>query len=174
MKKWFMVTLVGRDRPGIVARVTAALFKGQCNLGEASMTRLGGNFTIMLMVNYDGVEESLEHLIQEVCEAQELRFHVDPIVGELHHHVVPDVRISVHGADRAGIVAEVTGALAEAGLNILDLESDIGGTEENPIYIMHVEGVATKGIEALKKTLETLTSEKNIDTHLTPVDTFIG
>ncbi len=49
MKKWLMLTVVGADRPGIVARVTDALYKGGCNLGEASMMRLGGNFTIILM-----------------------------------------------------------------------------------------------------------------------------
>ena len=40
MNHWYMLTLVGRDRPGIVAKVTAALFDGGCNLGEASMMRL--------------------------------------------------------------------------------------------------------------------------------------
>jgi len=51
---WYMLTLVGRDRPGIVARVTRALYAGGCHLGETSMMRLGGNFTIMMMVQYGG------------------------------------------------------------------------------------------------------------------------
>ncbi|MEE9258540.1 MAG: ACT domain-containing protein, partial [Nitrospinaceae bacterium] len=140
MKNWFMLTLVGKDRVGIVAKVSQALFKGGCNLGEASMTRLGGNFTIMLMVQFDGETEALDSIISPVCDSLDLRRHVDRIEGELHHHVEPDVRISIHGADRAGIVAEATEALAEAGLNILNLESDVGGTEGNPIYIMHIEG----------------------------------
>ena len=45
------------------------------------------------------------------------------------------------GADRAGIVAQVTGQAAAAGLNILDLESDVGGTESHPIYILQIEGL---------------------------------
>jgi len=47
------LTLVGKDRSGIVSHVTNALYEGGCNLGEALMMRLGGNFTIMLMVNYE-------------------------------------------------------------------------------------------------------------------------
>jgi peptide deformylase len=39
-EKWFMLTLVGKDRPGIVAQITRALYEGDCNLGEASMVRL--------------------------------------------------------------------------------------------------------------------------------------
>ena len=50
MSHWYMVTLVGKDRPGIVAHVTNALYEEGCNLGETSMLRLGGNFSIMMMV----------------------------------------------------------------------------------------------------------------------------
>ena len=46
-----MLTLVGEDQPGIVAAVTEALFAKGMNLGEASMLRLGGNFTVMMMVS---------------------------------------------------------------------------------------------------------------------------
>ena len=49
MKRWHMLTLVGTDRPGIMAALTGTLFRAGCNLGEASMARLSGNFTIMLM-----------------------------------------------------------------------------------------------------------------------------
>lgn len=169
-----MLTLIGKDQPGIVAKVSSALFNGGCNLGEASMTRLGGNFTIMLMVQYEGTTEALEKIVAPVCDSLDLRRHVDVIEGELHHHVEPNVRISVYGADRAGIVADVTSALAEAGLNILNLESDVGGTPEKAIYIMHIEGVAAKGNKALKKALEILAKEKNVETQLTPMDTLMG
>ena len=33
MGNWFMLTVIGKDRPGIVAHVTAALFDAGCNLG---------------------------------------------------------------------------------------------------------------------------------------------
>jgi len=174
MNKWFMLTLVGRDQPGIVAQVSAALYQGGGNLGEASMARLGGNFTIMLMVQYGKSVAALEGILAPVCDPLGLRLHVDEIEGELHHHVEPNVRISVYGADRAGIVAEATGALAEAGLNILNLESDVGGTSESAIYIMHIEGVATQGIDVLQKALAVLTKEKNVETRLSPIDTLIG
>ena len=63
MKHWYMLTLVGKDRSGIVAHISAALFDGGCNLGEASMIRLGGNFTIMMMVEFDGTNHALQHYL---------------------------------------------------------------------------------------------------------------
>lgn len=173
MSKWYMLTLVGADRPGIVAKVSKALYEGGCNLGEASMARLGGNFTIMLMVQFEGSAHALRDLVAPVSDSLGLHLHVDRIEGELHRHLVPDVRISVFGADRAGIVAQVTGALAEAGLNILDLESDVGGTQEQPIYIMHIEGQAREGIEALRSALE-IVARAGIDVRIEPIDTLIG
>jgi len=173
MSPWYMLTVVGNDRPGIVARVTAALYENGCNLGEASMMRLGGNFTIMLMVGDAGEEGHLEALLAPLVGELGLRLHVDRIEGRLHAHQVPDVRISVFGADRAGIVAQVTGALAEAGLNILDLESDVAGSDDAPIYIMHIEGNAGQGIAALREALTGM-AEQGIDTRIEAIDTMIG
>jgi glycine cleavage system transcriptional repressor len=174
MSHWYMLTLVGEDRPGIVARVTAALFEGGCNLGEAAMVRLGGNFTIMLMVQFEGEERDLTDLLETVVDSLGLRMHLDLIEGHLHQHLLPDVCVRVFGADRSGIVAQVTGALAEAGLNILDLESDVGGTKEKPVYIMTIEGQANEGINALRSALEVVADEENIDVEISPIDTMIG
>jgi len=172
---WFMLTLIGKDRPGIVAHVTHALYEGGCNLGETSMMRLGTNFAIMMMVLHKGSVDSLQKLMQGEAESLGLHMHIDRIEGGLHQHLEPDVRITVYGADRAGIIAQVTGALAEAGLNILDLTSSVGGTTSEPIYIMYIEGEAKEGIEALQSALDIVTKEgKGIDAHITPVDTMIG
>jgi glycine cleavage system transcriptional repressor len=173
MSRWFMLTVVGEDRPGIVARITAALYAAGCNLGEASMIRLGGNFTIMLMVGDGGDAVVLEDVLKPVADSLGLHLHIDPIAGHLHRHEYPDVRVTVFGADRAGIVAEVTTALAQAGMNILDLESDVAGNEETPIYVMHIEGQAARGIEAVRAALAEIARD-DIEVEVKPVDTLIG
>jgi glycine cleavage system transcriptional repressor len=173
MKHWYMLTLVGKDRPGIVAHLSAALYDGGCNLGEASMMRLGGNFTIMMMAQFDGNTSALSHIVQPVSESMGLHLHVDRIEASLHQHLEPDVRITVYGADRAGIVAHMTGALAEAGLHILDMDTSVAGTEDKPIYIMQIEGHAAEGIEALQSALDAV-AEKGVEAKLETIDTMIG
>ncbi len=173
MSHWYMLTLVGKDRPGIVAHLSKALYEEECNLGEASMMRLGGNFTIMLMVHSDSTTHQLEQLVAPVAESMGLRLHVDRIEGELHRHQEPDVRITVYGADRAGIVARATGALAEAGLHILDMTTDVAGSEDAPIYIMLIEGHAAEGVEALESALE-LVRQDGVEATLKPIETLIG
>ena len=173
MDKWYMLTVVGADRPGLVSRITHALYEGGCNLGEASMMRLGGNFGIMLMVGFSGNTAQLKSLIEPVTESLGLRLHVDRIEARLHQHVEPDVRIMVTGADRAGIVAHATAALAEAGLDILNLESDVAGTEAQPLYVMYIEGRALEGIASLASAIDIIRRE-GIDATLTPIETVIG
>lgn len=171
--QWYMLTVVGKDQPGIVARISEALFDAGCNFGEASMSRLGGNFTVMLMVQYEDGLQQLENIVRPVAEQLGLHCHFDAIEGHLHAHREPDVRISVYGPDRTGIVAHITGTLAKAGLDICDLESDVGGTEDKPVYIMHIEGHADQGVEAIKKALES-TGRPDITTHIEEMDTIIG
>lgn len=170
--QWLMLTVVGSDRPGIVARLTDALFRAGCNLGEASMVRLGGNFTIMLMV--EGVApEALVHLLQPVADELGLRLHVDAIQGALHRHAAPNMQVTVHGADRPGIVAQVTSALAATGFNILDLNSDVGGTHEQPIYIMIIEGIAPAGPAGVERALAPLRAN-GIEVRVSALDTLVG
>lgn len=173
MNTWYMLTVVGRDHPGMVAQVSNALFAAGCNLGEASMTRLGDSFTVMLMVHFTGSLTALEQVIAPVTAALGLKSHIDAIDGGLHRHETPDLRITVFGADRAGIVAQVTHGLATAGFNILDLQSDVGGTEERPIYIMQIEGHAREGLNAVEQAMQQLT-QQGIEIRLTSIDTLIG
>ena len=126
-----------------------------------------------MMVRHDGTVKSLQNLLATVAESMGLHVHIDKMDGHLHRHVDPDVHITVYGADRPGIVAHVTGALAEAGLNIVNLDSDVGGTEEQPIYVMHIEGVAGEGIAALESALQIVVKE-GVEAKLTPIDTMIG
>ncbi len=173
MNHWYMLTVVGEDRRGIVAHLTHALFEGGCNLGETSMMRLGGNFSIMMMVQTTLNKHALESLIEPVVDSLGLHAHIDKIKGQLHHHLVPDVRIHVNGADRAGIISQVVGALTEAGLDITDLESDVGGTEKQPIYVMIIEGHAAEGIDGLRSALSVVT-QNGIDASIDEIDTMLG
>lgn len=137
------------------------------------MVRLGGNFTIMVMAETDAAQEAVEAWLAPVASRMGLRVHVDAIEGRLHEHLAPNVRVTVHGADRPGIVARVTAALAAQGFNILDLDSDVGGTAEHPIYVMVLDGVAADGVEALERALAPLRAG-GIELRVSAIDTLMG
>lgn len=168
MSEWRMLTLVGEDRPGIVAAVTAKLYENGFSLGEASMMRLGGNFSIMMMISGEG---DVEALLAPVAERLRLHLHVYDAGGTLHKHVAPNVQVRVNGADRAGIVAQVTGVLAQRGFNILELESDVAGSQEHPLYILYIQGYCDCPVEELEDAVSAL-GKLHVD--VSPIETLIG
>lgn len=93
-KHWYMLTLVGQDAPGIVAGVTRALAEHACNLGETSMIRLGGNFTIMMLAETQLTKHQLTELMQPVAKQLGLRLHIDIVENPDHHRIEPDVLIN--------------------------------------------------------------------------------
>ncbi len=85
MKKCYMLSLVGKDQPGIVAKLSAGLCKSGCNLGDSSMARLGGNFTIMVMVEFSGKLTALQKTVKTICEPLGLSSHLVEIEEEPQH-----------------------------------------------------------------------------------------
>ena len=125
----------------------------------------------MLMVSYDDTVQSLSNLLKPVADKLQLHLHIDAIEGKLHQHSVPNLRVRVYGADRIGIVAQVTTALVNCGFNILDLESDVGGDDAKPFYVMNIEGFATIGIEAVEAELQALSQQ--LEVKLEPIETAV-
>ena len=170
-----MLSLIGLDQPSIVASLSAGLCKNGCNLGDSSMVRLGKYFTIMLMVEYSAGKESLESVIASICEPLQLNAHLVPLKEDgSHHHYEPDVRISLFAEDRMGIVEDATTPLAQAGLNLLHLDSNVGDDEESGTYEIHIEGNVSKGQDKLYDILESLEKEKGIKSHLIPMNAQIS
>mgnify|MGYP002527380275 CR=1 FL=1 len=120
-----MLSLIGLDQPNIVARLSAGLCKNNCNLGDSSMVRLGKYFTIMLMVEHEGSKGSLNTIIASICDPLYLNAHLVELDDGTQHNCEPDVRFSLFAENRRGIVEDATTPLAQAGLNILHLESKV-------------------------------------------------
>ncbi|MBB5870738.1 glycine cleavage system transcriptional repressor [Allocatelliglobosispora scoriae] len=130
------VTVIGHDRPGIVAEVTGALAALGANLTDSTMTRLRGHFAMTLICAGDlasaEVEAALRPLTADgrlLAEVRDIAPDADPApTGEPY-------LLSVHGADRLGIVAAVTRVVAETGGNITDLSTRLVG----PLYVLVAE-----------------------------------
>ena len=64
----FIITAVGPDRPGMAHALARELFEAQCNLEDTTMTRLSGQFAMILAVaapaelSIDALQARLEPL----------------------------------------------------------------------------------------------------------------
>jgi ACT domain-containing protein len=61
-----IITVVGSDRVGIIARVSAFLAERNINIEDINQTILSGNFVMMMMVNLSQSAKSLEAVKTEL------------------------------------------------------------------------------------------------------------
>ena len=163
------VTVLGDDRPGIVADVTTALAGLGCNLEDSTMTLLRGHFAMVVLVRSDRSLEEVHTSLRPLTESGNLAVDVRPI-PEHGGAGVPGTAytLHVHGADRPGIVAAMTNVVASHGGNIVDL----GTRLRQDMYVLVAEFLLPSdvGVDALEDDLATVAQDIGVDFHVAVVE----
>jgi len=129
------ITVIGCDRPGIVADVAGALAGLGANLTDSTMTRLRGHFAMTLVCTGPAAGE-VEAALAPLTADGQLLATVRAVEPEVESAPAGQAYlVSVHGADRLGIVAAVTREVAEVGGNVTDLTTRLTG----PLYVLVAE-----------------------------------
>jgi glycine cleavage system transcriptional repressor len=159
------VTVIGNDRPGIVAAVARTLYDAGCNLEDVTSTILRGHFAMMLFVrvpddlNASDLEERLDPVGKEMSLVVTAR-----AVGETPVEVpAPTHIVSVYGSDQPGIVYRVAELLARDGANVTDLTSRVIGSEEHPVYALMLEVALPASSDEIERDLSSLKSELGVE-----------
>ncbi|HVF75214.1 MAG TPA: ACT domain-containing protein [Acidimicrobiales bacterium] len=147
----FAVSAVGADRPGIVAAVTGVLVDTGCNIEDSSMSILRGHFAMMLVVaGPDALDASqLEQALSAPARDLDLVLAVRAIDDDVPASPEGDEwTVSVYGADKPGIVHQVTRLLADNGVNVTDVTTRVIGEAERPVYAMLLDATLPPTVEA--------------------------
>jgi glycine cleavage system transcriptional repressor len=159
------VTVIGPDRPGIIADVTGALAGVGVNLEDSTMTLLRGHFAMMLVCTgpADGVQEALKPLSSELVITVR-----DVGPEQAHAPVGAPYILSVHGADRPGIVSAITRIVAAVGGTVTDLSTRLSGA----LYVLtaEVELPPSANLEMLQTALEVTADELGVGVTLRPAE----
>ncbi|MDU0460497.1 MAG: ACT domain-containing protein [Geobacteraceae bacterium] len=166
----YAVSVVGKDRPGIVAGITEGLFRLGCNLADSSCTMLAGEFAMILIVSHQRPfsKARLFDELKPACDAMGMSLAVRTLHGDEIIRQETDSEIciiSVYGADQPGIVYRVTRELAGRNINIMDLNTKLIGTPQEPVYVLMLEVALPEGEtpEGVEKLLEKLKKELNVE-----------
>lgn len=132
----YAVTAVGPDAPGEVAGLAEALAGLGANLEDASMTRLRGHFAMTLVASVSASPAEVEAALAPVSASSGLHISVWSVDADAPPPVAGRPwLVTLHGADRPGLVAGVARALAGLGANITDLSCRLVGD----LYVMTLE-----------------------------------
>lgn len=176
---WFVLTIIGKDRPGIIAKVTEVLYRLGANLEDVSMTILEGQFAMILVACLQTPHKQIE--IQKILRKLETREHLTFFWkdlqgrlsrGERHVKGSDSYLISAIGRDRTGIVYQISRLLASQGLNITDLNSRILGRKGRAVYAMLLEVDISRRfpMRKLQRALSTLHRKLGIEIRIKPVE----
>jgi glycine cleavage system transcriptional repressor len=165
---YLAVTVVGHDRPGIIASAAAILASAGMNLEDSSMTLLRGHFAMTLICAGDTpaseVESALLPLVDDALDVtvREVPHEDDqPPLGEPY-------LVTVHGADRLGIVARLAGVIAAAGGNITDLTTRLTGGLY--VLIAEVDLPTATDVDDLRAEITRVASELGVEATLRPLE----
>ena len=60
-----ILTVIGKDKPGIIAKVSALLAEENVNIEDISQTVIQGNFTMIMVVDISKSKTPLDGLVQK-------------------------------------------------------------------------------------------------------------
>lgn len=155
-KSYFAVFVLGTDGAGIVADISKALFELGANINDSSHTIIGNQFAMLLLIStsQDTTVDKIQAVFKNICEKRKLTIHTQKLKEEdiYRKHSDPGQLCVIHlyGADKPGIVYQVTSLLAKNNVNITDLSTRRFGNEASPIYIMYLEAEVPYEVDTRK------------------------
>lgn len=169
-KTSLVLTLLGKDRPGLVEAVARIVAEHHANWLESRMAHLAGHFAGILRVEVDpALADSLAAALRTIDEADyEAIVHQDSTPAPTER--APLLLLDLMGADRPGIVKEISRVLASQGVNVEELttETILAANTGQPVFraTAKLRLPASGSEESLRDALEAVAADLVVDVTL--------
>jgi glycine cleavage system transcriptional repressor len=175
-KNYLVISALGKDRPGIVNKLSEAILTDGCNIADSRMTVLGGEFAIMLMV--EGAWNTLgrlEEVIPELGKSLGLT-----IISERTEEKRADTGLLPYGVevvamDHPGIVHSLASFFSQRNINIEDMvtSSYAAAHTGTPMFSVNMSvGIPSEThIASLRDEFMEFCDALNLDAVLEPIKT---
>lgn len=124
MARALVLTVVGKDRPGLVEALAGCIAQHEGNWDESRMARLAGHFAGVVQIHLP--EEQAQGFIATLSTLSERGLSVSVVDSDWaqvdvdHRHAV---QLELVGQDRPGIVREISSTLAALDVSVQDLRT---------------------------------------------------
>ena len=164
-----VVTVIGKDRPGLVESVSAVVETHGGSWVESRMSRLAGEFAGILRVSVPAEQASGLAAALEALEAGGLRVAVERGVEEAPEegHLI---LLDLVGSDRPGIVHAISEALAARNVNVDELNTECDGAPWSGDTLFkataRLRAPKSLDLEQLRESLEAIAGDLMVDVSL--------
>lgn len=163
------ITVLGHDRPGIIAWTTDRLASLGLNIEDTSMTLLRGHFAMTLVCAGAASDAEISEALAPLAEDGSLTVTVREVPREEPHTPAASQWVlTVHGGDRPGIVSSVVAEVARVEGNITDLTTRLAGD----LYLLVAEVSLPEGVDtvALEAAIKSVASDLGVGATLRAVE----
>ncbi len=148
-----IISVLGKDRPGIIAAVSGALLEADCNIENVSQTILQSEFSGIFIVSLPETMslDDLHTALQTRLAPLHQQIHVKPVSEPNAYTAPPEACepfvITTRGPDRKGLVAGITAVIAGHGVNVTNLQAVFKGGQAPVDNIMIYEVDVPAGVD---------------------------
>ncbi len=134
MKK-VVISVLGTDRPGIVAAVTRVLYENKCNIEDVSQTILQTEFAGIFIASTprELKPSELQARLKDGLRsfgADVLLKHLESMKKATAQIAAEPFVVTTNGSDRLGLVAGIAEVMARFGVNITSLKAVFRGGDD--------------------------------------------
>lgn len=165
----FTLTCIGDDRAGLVSDLSGPIHSHGGNWSRSQMARLGGKFAGILLV--DVPDAKADALAADLAALKEAGLVVTlERTDEPAQESATRWNLELLGADRPGIVAEVSAALAREQVSIEELATDVREAPMAGGLLFEAQAVLVAppaaGVDSLRTVLEAIADELMVEINL--------
>ncbi len=166
----FVMTLLGKDQPGIVEAISAVVAKHGGNWQDSRMARLSGRFAGFIQISApESAARDLEHALLNLAH-KGLDLRIERVDESEPETEVAHVTLDLVGQDRPGILREITAALASKGVNVIRLDTECTSAPMSGEMLFHAEAdllcPTELSFESLRESLERLGQDMMVEVNL--------
>ena len=119
--KQLVLTIIGKDRPGLVEEISAAILEHHGNWMTSNLSHLAGQFAGIVQVEV--AEEYPLEIQSALDELQGLDVRIESGDSDTAEQIPETLNLVITGNDRPGIVKELSSVIRHKGANITHLNS---------------------------------------------------
>jgi glycine cleavage system regulatory protein len=169
----FTLTCIGDDRPGLVSDLSAPISAHGASWKRSQMARLGGKFAGILLL--DVPDDRADPLVSDLTALKDVGLQVTLERTDVPaEHLSLRLSLELLGADRPGIVAEISTALAGHRVGIQELSTYVREAPMSGGHLFEVQAVLeappTTSMDDLRSMLEAIADELMVEIRLSDAE----
>jgi glycine cleavage system regulatory protein len=170
----FVITILGRDEPGLVGRVSAAVAENAGNWLHSHLSAAAGHFGGIVHVTVPKENSSRLASALQSLRNEGILVEFQSIVESDESRTEVEVELDLIGQDRPGILSQVSEAVAGRGINVDELKTEIISAPMSGAEMFRAHALlslpAGVSVEQLRQDLERIASDLMIDISIRPVE----